>query len=144
MSQLTDHLPVAPVLLIPASIIVIVPDHSDGTATAIPQRVLPVMDKTVVATERAVPDDVSRRPVQFRDVVTSTPPTARTAPARHIRVLVAVRRVVRDPGHDGAEEDGQTQNTFRYGFREVTSLFVDVMPHVHEPAGWFDHALMPE
>ena len=100
MSQLNDHAPVAPVLLIAASIIVIVHDHSDGTATAVPQRVLPAMDKAVVAAERAVPDDVSRRPIQFRDDVASTPPTPRTAPAGYIRVLVAVRQVVRDPGWD--------------------------------------------
>ena len=50
-------------------------------------------------------------------------------------------RVVRDPGHDSAEEDGQTQDTFRHGLGDVAGLFVDVMPHAHDPAGWFHHAL---
>jgi hypothetical protein len=66
----------------------------------------------VVAAEWALPDDVSRRAVEFGDDVAAAPTTVGTAPARHIRMLVALRQVIGDPRHNGAEEDRQAENTF--------------------------------
>lgn len=109
-------------------------------ALTIPRRVLPAVDQTVVAAERAVPDDVSRRTVQFGDDFAAAPPTARTAPAGHIREPIAFWQVIGHPRHDGAEENGQTQRTFWDGLQQIPGVFVDVGPHVHNPAGWFHDA----
>ena len=104
------------------------------TAVAVPQCVLPAVNHAVVPAERALPHDVSRRGVEFRDDVAAAATTAGTAPARHIRVLVALRQVIRDPCHDGTEEDRQTENAFRDHLGQRPRVLIDVVPHIHDPA----------
>jgi hypothetical protein len=69
------------------------------------------VNHAVVATEWALPDDVSGRAVELRDDVAATATPPRTAPTGDIGVLVAFGQVIRDPRHDGTKEDRQTENT---------------------------------
>lgn len=92
----------------------------------IPRRIFPAVDRTVVAAERAMPDDVSGRPVEFADDLAAAPSTSGTAAAGHIREPIAFREVIGDPGHDRAEENGQTQHTLGDGLRQISGLFVKV------------------
>ena len=95
----------------------------------------------MVAAKWAVPHDVSRRAFELRDDVAATATPSWTASTGHIGVLIALGQVIRDPGHDGAEEDRQAENTFGDHVRQIARVFVDVMPQIHDPAGWLDHAL---
>ena len=40
-------------------------------------------------------------------------PRQRRGPGLRRQALVAVGQVIRDPRHDGAKEEGQTEDTFR-------------------------------
>ena len=54
-----------------------------------------------------------RASVELRDDVAATATPPRPARTGHICVLVALGQVIRDPRHDGAKEDAQTEDTFR-------------------------------
>jgi hypothetical protein len=99
------------------------------------------VNHAVVAAEWALPDDVSRRAVEFRDDLAAAATTVRAAPARYIRMLVALRQVIRDPCHNGAEADREAENTFGDHVRQIARVIVDVVPHIHDPAGRLDDAI---
>ena len=73
----------------------------------IPRRVLPAVDQSVVAAERAAPHDVSRRMVQFSDDFATAAPAARAASAGHVRQPIALRKVVGDPGQIEPKNTGR-------------------------------------
>lgn len=89
---------------------------------AIPQRIFPSVDQTVVAAERATPNDLSRWPVELGDDLAAVPSMPRTAATWHIREPVALRKVIGDPGHDRAEEHGQTQHALGDGLRLLLKI----------------------
>jgi hypothetical protein len=106
------------------------------TPVAIPQRVLPAVDHPVVAAKWALPHDVSRGAFELRDDVAATATPSWTASTGHIGVLVAIGQVIRDPGHDGAEEDRQTENAFRNHLRQVPGALINVVPQsTTQPVG---------
>ena len=49
--------------------------------------------------------------------------------------------MIGDPRDDGPEEDGQTKDAFGDGLRQVAGVLIYVMPHVNDPARWFQHVL---
>lgn len=64
---------------------------------AVPHGVLPAVNHAVVAANWALPHDVSRRAVEFRDDIAAAAMTVAAAPASYIRMLLPLRQVIRDP-----------------------------------------------
>ena len=102
---------------------------------AIPLRVLPAVDQTVVAAKRTMPNDLSRCPVEFGDDLAAAPSTPRTAATWHIRKPIVFREMIGHPGHERAEEHGQAQYSLGDALRQISGPFVEIVPHVHDPAG---------
>lgn len=103
---------------------------------AIPKCILPPVDPAIVAADGALPHDVSGCLIKFGDDLASAESAPGTAAARDIRVPVAFRQVIGDPGDDGTEEHRQTENAFRQICRQV-AVIVHVVSHVNDRACWF-------
>ncbi len=102
---------------------------------AIPRCVFPAVDQTVVAAKRTMPNDLSRCPVEFGDDFAAAPSTPRIAPTWHIGEPIVFREMIGDPRHDRAEKHRQAQYSFGDGLRQISGRVVEIMPHVHDPAG---------
>ncbi len=101
---------------------------------AIPRRVFPAVDQTVVAAKRTMPNDLSRCPVEFGDDLAAAPSTPRTAATWHIREPIVFREMIGDPGHSVSCRVAAEGCSTALADRDIfINIFMPTTVHIPDP-----------